>query len=79
MHMHNKTNFICEENLRSQCSNGPSCPDHHFYLPYLWQVRINGQWMDLTDENSQIEEAYSRVEFSVAHISLKEVFCLVLK
>ena len=72
--MYNKEAFICEANLRKQCPRGYRCPDHHFHLPYLWQVELDEcQWKDLINDKCMIEKAYCDATMSAIQISEKEV------
>ncbi|XP_013385156.1 poly [ADP-ribose] polymerase 12 [Lingula anatina] len=55
---------ICEAYLRGECYSTESCKRHHYQLPYLWQVLLDGNWISLDKDgtNQMIEQAFSRPE-----------------
>jgi len=41
------------------CNLTENCTDRHeSQVPYLWRVKLNGQWIRLANENSTIEKAF---------------------
>ncbi|KAK2144606.1 hypothetical protein LSH36_744g01086 [Paralvinella palmiformis] len=54
----NERRPICEANLHNTCSQGVEiCPNHHYSLSYLWQMKVNDIWETMTGDIC-IEEAF---------------------
>ncbi len=51
---------ICEMNVRQCCKFVGRCRNHHFPMPYLWQIFVSevSEWKALDNWNSQIERLY---------------------
>ncbi len=51
---------ICEMNVRQCCKFVGRCRNHHFPMPYLWQMFVSevSEWKALDNWNSQIELLY---------------------
>ncbi|XP_061188764.1 uncharacterized protein LOC133196934 [Saccostrea echinata] len=53
---------ICVSSLLATCQER-NCDKHHTRLPYLWQIRIYGDWVSFDDEeNQKLEKSYCSLE-----------------
>ena len=51
---------ICDTFEEHSCNLQENCTDRHkSRTPYLWRVKLEGQWISLDKENSAIENAFS--------------------
>ncbi|XP_062581135.1 protein mono-ADP-ribosyltransferase PARP12-like [Saccostrea cucullata] len=56
--------YICLNALTGSCQ-WRGCKKHHTRLPYLWQIRMYGEWVSFDDEeNQKLEQSYSSLEDS---------------
>ncbi|XP_061189587.1 protein mono-ADP-ribosyltransferase PARP12-like [Saccostrea echinata] len=56
---------ICLSGLTGGCQER-DCDKHHTRLPYLWQIRIYGDWVSFDDEeNQKLEKSYCSLEDTV--------------
>ncbi|XP_061188765.1 protein mono-ADP-ribosyltransferase PARP12-like [Saccostrea echinata] len=55
---------ICLSGLTGGCQE-KDCDKHHTRFPYLWQIRIYGDWVSFDDEeNQKLEQSYCNTEDS---------------
>ena len=73
IHIRDTDTFICENHIRKECDQGSWCPNHHYPLPYLWQMKYEDTWHDIREQNVQIESAYCNIYKSSVEMSVEEV------
>jgi len=67
---------ICETFDSHVCYNDEVCSQRHGNLPYLWRLKVNGQWIPLEELNMDIEKAYSNPACDEA--TFKWTVCVLL-